>query len=290
MGFFKKLFGGGSEEGGEKAGAEPAGEPKEDKHPWPGMLAAAKRKEGDRFSFWEWENTTARQAVAQYLTQIAPSFGNAKIKENPDDENVELRGTFDGSPVRFAVWMSFGTFWSIQMRCQEQLPELEIERDHEKIPKEKDEDDPWDEDEERRVFLGKGIFVEGYDAEIEQNLALWSRLPESLQNSIVTEMERLDMRTVRADGQEVSLNVAPGFDDLVDPLDYMTACAQLMAAIRSGAGTAEGAGAGAPAAAQVQAVPVAAPAHRLTCAYCTSVFILTVGKNTCPNCGAPAQQ
>jgi len=289
MGFFKKLFGGGSEEGGEQKGAEPAAEPAKDKSPWPKMLAAARAVEPDRFSFWEWENVTARQAVGKYLTMIAPSFGNAKIKENPDDENVELRGTFDGSPVRFAVWMSFGTFWSIQMRCQANLPELEIERDHEKIPKEADEDDPWDEDEERRVFLGKGIFVEGYDSDIEQKLALWSQLPESLQDSIVTEMERLDMNTVRAYGQEVSLNVKPGLNDLADPLEYMTACAQLMAAIKNGAG---GAAAGVPAAAQAAGVPAAVvqPAHKITCSYCTSVFILTVGKNTCPNCGAPAQQ
>jgi hypothetical protein len=287
MGFFSKVFGGGSKDeakepngaSGEVSGAAASA--------WPQQLAAAKKREKDRFSFWEWENETAREAVKQYLGQIAASFGNAKVKENPDDENIELRGVYDGAPVRFAVWMSFGSFWSIQMRCQEHLLELEIERDHEKIPKEKDEDDPWDDDEERRIFLGKGIFVEGGDDEIEQKLGTWSQLPEDLRASIITEMERLDMNTVRAYGPEVSLNVKPGLDDLADPLEYMEACARLMAAVKTGA--AAGAPAGAPAQAAAAVVAVA-PSHRLTCAYCSSVFILAAGKNTCPNCGAPAQQ
>lgn len=275
MGFFKKLFGGGS---GDWSGQEDAS-----LSAWQSRLQEAKKQQEDRHSFWKWENDTARELVRQILTEAAPAFGDARVKEMPDDENIELRGVHDGTPVRFAIWMSFGTFWSIDMRCTNQLGEIEVERDHEKIPKEKQEDDPWDEDEERRIFLGKGIFVEGYDHDIQQKLANWSGLPEELRSRILAEMERLDIQTVRSYDQESSLNVKPGLDDLDDPIAYMQSCASLLAGIRDAVQTATGGaqdGAdGAP----------AGPSRTLTCAYCSSLFVLAAGQNTCPNCGAPAR-
>lgn len=153
--------------------------------------------------------------------------------------------------------------------------------------KEKEADDPWDEDEERRIFVGKGIFVEGYDDDISKKLEVWSKLPEALREEILVEMERLDIEGVDSYDKTASLSVNPGLNDLDDPIAYMVSCAELLShiknAVESGDTVSEQTGEGTP------QVIAKGPTRTLTCAYCTSLFILSEGSNTCPNCGAPAQ-
>jgi hypothetical protein len=230
---------------------------------------------------WDWDNPRARQLVNEFLGECAPHFGNAKVKEMPDDGNIELRGTFEGAPIRFSIWMSFGSFWAIEMRSSENLAELYVERDHEKIPKHKDEDDPWDEDEERRVFVAKGIYFEGGDEEIAHKLAGWAKVPDALQDRILADMERLDCNIVRAYGNEIGVHQRPGLPDLEDPIAYMEDCARLMTEIRTAA----------PRAADASAAAVEhaghGPVNQITCAFCSTTFLQTPARTNCPNCGAP---
>jgi len=279
MGFFGKLFGkddaqdGQAGSGaGQSGGAQPVASNQMQKF----YQRAARTN-------FDWDNGSARALVNEILTAIAPSFGNAMVKEVPDDENIDLRGTFAGSPVRFAIWMSFGTFWAIQMKCANGFAMLEIERDHEKIPKGKDEQDPWSENEERRVFIGKGIFFEGDDDEISAKLASWGAMPESLRARILHDMEAMDINTIRTTHDQVSLHQKPGLGDLPDAQAYMHGCAALMATLRDFITQASS---------PVQPGPGAAsPAwlHRLTCSFCASLFVLNEAQSRCPNCGAAPQ-
>lgn len=286
MGFFDSLFGGkkktedapaGPTDGAGAPAAEPAGP-----LTWAQRLA---RAQADEDFDWDYENEKARALVNEFLHEVAPHFGNAKVKELPDDGNIDLRGTFEGSPIRFAVWMSFGSFWAIEMRSPHALAELYVERDHEKIPKHKDEDDPWDEDEERRVFVAKGVFFEGDDEEIGQKLAAWGKLPDTLKTRITSDMERLDCNIVRAYGADIGVHQRPGLPELEDPLAYMQECARLMVAVRDHA----------PRAADLGAVSladqgvIATLGLRVTCAFCSSLYVQNASDNNCPNCGAPPQ-
>jgi hypothetical protein len=304
MGFFASLFGRkkspddspsgqGADAGDSSSGSVPA------KYAWSRRL----RRATHAHDFdWDWDNVKARQLVHEVLADAAPRFGGAKIKELPDNENIDLRGTFDGAAIRFAVWMSFGTFWTMEMRCPNRLGRIDIERDHEKIPKHRDDDDPWEENEERRVFLAKGIFFEGSDDDVSKKLETWSKLPETLQARILADMERLDIRAIRSFSEDVSLNQRPALPELEDPIGYMEDCAGLMAAIKSAIAEGDRDPAAEP---RVRfrgpveingvridpgAVPGSAGAHeRFTCKFCSSVFLLAAASHKCPNCGAPSR-
>jgi hypothetical protein len=267
---------------------------------WKAELQAAKKQEG--FD-WDFKSAPARQLVTGLLTRAAPVFGGGQVKELPDDGNIDLRGSYDGAPVRFAIWMSFGSFWAIEMLCENRIGELEIQRDHDKIPKGKDASDPWSKDEERRVFVAKGIFVEGRDQEVAEKLGVWSKLPDALRENVVTEMERLNMNAVRSYTNNVSFNVKPKLRDLDDPIEYMTACARLLAELKNALAQGDRAplvgGVQIRGNVQINGVTVqpnvapdagaaAVAMTPLTCKYCSSLFILAAGKNACPNCGAAA--
>lgn len=297
MGFFD-LFTGKKNKQQAAGGGAP---PKAALSAWQAELRAAKKQDGFE---WEFKSAPARQLVTGLLTRAAPAFGGGQVKELPDDENIDLRGSYEGAPIRFAIWMSFGSFWTMEMLCENRIGELEIQRDHDKIPKANDASDPWSKNEDRRVFVGKGIFVEGRDDDVAQKLGSWSRLPEPLREKVLVEMERLDMRTIRSFSNNVSLNVKPGLPDLDDPIEYMTACARLLSELKNA--LAQGDAAPLPAGPRVQirgnvqingvtvqpnVAPAAASAAptTLTCKYCSSVFILAPGKSACPNCGAPAE-
>ncbi len=249
---------------------------------------------------WDWGNERAHALVHEILQEAAPHFGDAKIKAVPDDENIDLRGTFDGAPIRFAVWMSFGSFWTIQMRCPNRVGELYVERDREKIPKQQDADDPWDEDEERRIFLAKGIFVEGSDGDVADKLDTWSKLPESLRTRILADMERLDVRMLVSYTDDITLNQRPGLGELDDPISYMEDCARLLAEIKNELAKGDRDPSTVPSvqirgAVEINGVRIEPnvvtgnlEAHaRLTCQFCSSMYLLTPANNNCPNCGAP---
>jgi len=266
--------------------------------PWQRQLKEAQRRDG--FD-WEYESAPARALVNQLLAQAAPLFGNAHVKERPDDGHIELRGTYGGAPIRFAIWMSFGTFWAIEMQCDNRLGEIEIERDHEKIPTKEDPQDPWSKDETRRIFLARGIFAEGrYD--VEEKIAIWSKVPAATQAMLLEQMEALDARRLNA-RSDVSLSVRPGLRDLDDPIAYMQSCARVLDELKNAIAQGDrdptafpkvqirgnvvinGVPVEAGALGQAASVPTAPPR---TCKYCSSIFLLAVDKSACPNCGASA--
>lgn len=247
--------------------------------PWRERLELAR---GEEDFDWDWGNAGAHRLVHGVLEEAAPRFGNdggpARIKEVPDDENIDLRGTHDGAPIRFAVWMSFGNFWTIEMRVPELGVAMDLERDHEKIPKRRDEADPFDDDEGVRVFVARGIFFEGDEDDVEAALATWSRIDASARERILQDMEALDVTTLMCHGTSLNLNQRPGLTDLDDPIAYMERCAAFLAGVRDAL-----AGLGAAPDAPVETTVITG---RVTCSYCSSRFIQTPVAQNCPNCGA----
>ncbi len=266
---------------------EPGDAPAEASSPAPQRAAPSW---GERFAAtrtrdftWDYEEAPARALVTEFLESAAPHFAPAKVKPCPDDGNIDLRGVWEGQPIRFAVWLSFGSFWAIEMKAPMWMGHLVIQRDHEKIPKHKDADDPWSEDEDRRIFIAKGIFVEGGDDEVANYLSVWASLPEAERVEILAEMERLDGQMLLRVGDQVSFSQSPGLPDLPDPLAYMKGCAKLLLTTRRAC---EALSSTPP---TIDLGAATAPVHRASCTYCSTLFLVTPGHSSCPNCGAPAQ-
>jgi len=226
---------------------------------------------------WGWDKPDSRALAHEILNLAAPRFDNAKIKEIPDDEHIDLRGRYDGAPVRFAVWMTFGTFWAVEMLCKSPKHGFEIERDHEKIPSVEDTDDPFAKNETQRVFVAKGIFFEKDNyGRTERSLSLWEDMPDDVQDRILSDMETLDMRSIRVTEDSIALNQTPGFRDLPDGIGYMESCAQLMAFLKNLDPSADGDN-------PVPEVQASAhhPGREFACDYCPSPtkehFYATIG-------------
>ena len=100
----------------------------------------------------------------------------------------------------------------------------------------------------------------------------------------------------------MSLGQRPALPALEDPIAYMEDCARLMAAIKNAIAEGDRDPAAEP---RVRirgpveingvvidpgAVDGGAGAHeRLTCRFCSTVFVLTAASQKCPSCGAPAR-
>ena len=174
--------------------------------------------------------------------------------------------------------MSFGSFWSIEMRVGAWTHMFSLERDHEKIPNHRDADDPWSDEEDRRVFVGKGIFFEGSDEDVAAKLDLWRQFPEDDREHIMQQMEALHVRSLSYIHNRIGINETRSLDELPDPRAFLRDCACLMTDLHklAGAGSFERSPSAAP-----------EPVLRITCGYCSTMWMSSPRHINCPNCGAP---
>jgi hypothetical protein len=268
MGIFRSIFG--DKKSQEEAASTPEAKLAED------LYKRAKNMN------WGWDQPQARALAHEILNHAAPRFDNAKVKEIPDDKHIDLRGRYDGAPVRFAVWMTFGSFWAIEMLCKSRRHGFKIERDHEKIPSVQDADDPFAQKETRRIFIAKGIFFEDSFGRMEKSLDIWEDMPDEVQDRILEDMERLDISSIYIHEDSISLHQGPGFKKLPDGIGYMESCAQLMAVLKNLS----------PSTSKNGDTPTAQesthhPGREFSCHYCHSIYWMTAIRTHCPNCGAP---
>jgi hypothetical protein len=266
---------------------------KEESAPQPGAAASPWRSRlanyGDLSDAKQWA------LCEQLLGDIAPAFDNPKIKKLPDDDEIELRARLGDLPVRINFEVDMG--WvRPEMKISNRTGELQLERDHENTPMEKDADDDWADEDELRVFVAKGIFAEGGEEEINQTLSTLGALPEAMRTELLTEMERLRLSRMYAFVDSMSAGFDPNHYEMNDPVRDVIAAAQLMQKL-AGTLSQGSAGAGAAAPGEFQDVEdgeldmrgggfaPAAAVQRVKCKYCSTLFVLGTTSN-CPNCGA----
>jgi hypothetical protein len=269
--------------------------------PWQLRLWEA---EHDPAFAWEENNSAARSLVRSLLFQAARKFGDGTVVNaeptpyattgsllisrfgggavHVEDNNPELHGVWDGRPVRIPVSLGAQKFWAIEMRCEEQVRWFTAIRDLERVPRPSAPNDPWAKSTQECVFVGKGIFLDDIDT-ITREWAIpeWARVPAAAQELVVREMERLDLRVFKLANADHSV-IALGnrtLREIEDPIAYLESCATFLA---------EFVKALAASSADDASKSSAAEPQRTTCKYCRSIFIFSVGKTACPNCGAPA--
>lgn len=258
---------------------------------WRALLAKAHLTPGFEWTLIRRQDTAAAELITALFTEASATFGNGHVVARTDDERVELRGTFCGAPIRLGVSLPFGSIDTIEMLGESDLKRLNLVRDLAKIPSPSEPADPWSADENQRIFVAKGVFVDGNATEVQRQLATWSSLAAEAEARVLTDMERLDLYNLGSGGigrhaNVVGVGANPKVSDLDDPIAYLHACAELMAAhlsaLRRAAPPPE------PGNSALSPPPGAAQIP-VVCAYCGSMFIVSAGKNTCPNCGAAAQ-
>ena len=211
------------------------------------------------------------------LEDVGQGFESAKVKPLPDDDEVELRARIDGMAMR--VNLEYDVAWvRPELKIENRTGNLTLIRDHEQIAKAKDEGDDWSDGDELRVFVAKGIFVEGDERDINETSATLQALPAAARLALLEGMETLRVDRVYLYDETLKATL-PNLPDLEDPVRNITdsvkflhAFAVALAAGTAGDSASEGA-------------PSAGPAVRLRCTYCSTRFLPGITTN-CPNCGA----
>ena len=245
------------------------------------MAAAVSASRKSREFFWFPDEPGARALVGELLTEVASLLGSGQVKQKPDDKTLELRGLSGGAPFRVVV-DGFGGVGDLEMQCDNRVGPFVIHRDMDKVPQPVEADDPWDKLDVHRVFLAKGVFVEGHD-EVDAQLAAWGRVPADAQAAILAEMNGLEPSRIGATAAGVSVAALGPLEYATDPASEIVSAVQLLGMLKNGVAIGDySPGTGLPAGALTPS------ASRLTCKFCRSIFLLAVGKNACPNCGANA--
>jgi hypothetical protein len=238
--------------------------------PWPARFAG----------FRDWGDDRKKEAGRAFLEDMGALLQNPKVKEILDEDELELRGRYEDLPVRVKYESDMG--WvSLEMKCPGPL-DICLEWDPEKVPVHSDDaDDDWGEDDEVRVFAGKGVFVEGDKSTVSGALAQFASLPDELQGAIVGAMQELELSRFMILGESISLGFQANSYEMPDPAAMIGRAVALMARIAKTVGSGEvvvGQTSGGGARVAI------APVHLVTCNYCRTKFNL--GANSrCPNCG-----
>jgi len=238
--------------------------------PWP------KRFRG----FHDWEDDRKKAVGKEFLEAMGALFQNPKVKEVLDEDELELRARYEDLPVRVKYEADMG--WvSLEMKCASPL-DIYLEWDPEKVPvHSQDEDDDWEEDDEVRVFVGKGVFVEGDKSSVSSALAQFASLPAELQDEVVRTMQELELSRLMILGETINAGFKANSYEMPDPAAMIGRAVALMARTASliGAGGVV-VGQTSSAGARVAIVPV----QLVTCGYCRTRFNLGASSR-CPNCG-----
>jgi len=242
--------------------------------PWPARLAGYRDLREEQ----QWP------LCEQLAEELAPAYAKAKVKIDHEDESVQVRGRVGEVPVRIRFNVDMG--WvRPELKIANQLGPLDLERDHEQIPNEDDSDDDWDDD-ELRVFVAKGIFIEGDDEEIDQTLATLGLLPDPLRTDLLPEMERLRLSQLYTISDRLlRVSFERELYEMADPVAEIDAGVQLAARVATALNQGPGSGGGRVVDPASAGSGRAASFGRVECAYCSTLFVLGATSN-CPNCGA----
>lgn len=272
MGFFDIFKGKKKEEAPAEAEKSEAPAPAaQSSSPWPGKFAG----------FDDWEDDKKKAVSIEFLQDLGTRFENAKVKDMMDEDEMELRGRYQNTPVRIQYEMDMG--WvNMEMKCNSVIDDLSLDWDLDKVPHldEEDEDDDWDDDDEIRVFLAKGVYIEGYKDSVKETLAKFNSLPQELGVEIVETMQQLHLSGFVVSSDSISVQFDENSYEMVEPVNTVEATAALMFKTAGVVGSAE-----AVSQQSVSGGVAVIPVKLVVCEYCHTNFNL--GSNSrCPNCGA----
>lgn len=213
-----------------------------------------------------------------FLEVIGESFDEYKLKydREENDEEIQLRGKLDNFPFRITIDASrfcVNVFCKVTSQIG-QACSIYLEYDKKKIPKQKDKDDPFSEEDEIRVFVDKGLFFESDDQEwIDLAMTFWEGISDDL---------RSKFKEVLVGNKYGAIYIGDGIEcevwDLDDLIKRKAPVTMIVDLCKLMTDTAK----------EIGSLPVAATpdlGQLVDCEYCGSKYPL--GQTAkCPNCGS----
>lgn len=218
------------------------------------------------------ERAEAKREPTDWARRVADSISKqvlgAKIIENRDDEDIEVRWIESGVPVRIVVGYDFDDF-DIEARADGMTAELSLQYDEDVTIEASSpgEVDPWGQN-DHHVFFAKYVFVSGTEARARSQAAMLRSLPTSLLDELVrtAEIAKCD---VWIDDEVLQTNIDDA-DKVTDGGAAAVRIATLLARVAK--------------ALPRGAVPTGETAVR--CSHCHALWFPSLLSATCVHCGA----
>ncbi|PLW91944.1 MAG: hypothetical protein C0592_13190 [Marinilabiliales bacterium] len=248
-------------------------------------LSPNKNKWFNDYNNWDYDEDKINAAWMHFLNDLKSLLSDTKIIEPndaADNYSYELRGKMDGLPVKFETDTMDYSYsnppcLNVIIKLKDYEGDFDLTRDHDKIPMDKDDDDWGDEDQDIRVFVGKGIFVEGDEDRVCSTLAYIDGFPEDITDAVLQQMEEIPILYYRISYDQ--LEVFPEDSPILweNPIDRYTAILDLMGKIAKHV-------LGSNVESDNIEKKILTKYKRVKCKYCSSHFLMGETSN-CPNCG-----
>jgi hypothetical protein len=236
--------------------------------------------------FDDWDESKQKQVCLQFMHAAAPLLQDAKVVPKPNDDETELRGIYAGYPMRVTLDAFYDLAFDVKAQSA-QHDSLCFRWAPDSAPTPGDVD-PWDDDDEVRVFLAKCVYVEDSADEMDALLRRVQLLPAEFKANLFPMMQRHRLSafnlTPTGPGTSYRENVGAMWDPMVQVhqiLWLLGYAANVYMALPPPGAQSSGAHSGAP----PEMSPPMAAAHRVQCRYCSTIFLLG-HDSQCPNCGA----
>lgn len=227
------------------------------------------------------EDDQKRQLVTQFFHAAAPLLQNAQVVPKPNDDEIQLRGIYSGYPMRVVCDAFFDLAFDVKAEGGPRNG-LCFRFDPDSAPSPGDVD-PWDEDDEVRVFLARCIFVEDSAGDIDATLRRIGALPVEFLAHLYQLMHHNDLTVVNLTSQGPGASFRHHIGTMWDP---MTQLQQVLWLLAYGANVYRALPVEQAYTPQAYAAPQAAAPFRAQCRYCSTIYLLDA-TSQCPNCGAP---
>jgi len=237
-------------------------------------LGPKRNSEGYPFgdSWYQLSESDRYDELDRFLQQIGNAFTEAKIVRRENDDEIDLRIKVKGFPVRLRLDCGSVNVGELILKHTSPLGFIDLECDPEKkAENEPEEDDDFDEGDGRRIFVGKGVYFDGSDA--EQAAAEFERLREDFRTEVVESLPRDGVLYFRIRPDEVDVTLR------VEPMEMATPAATLTHIIELMGKAAEAVSAAGPKV-KKRTTPL------VRCSFCQSQQYLPKS-GRCVNCGAP---
>mgnify|MGYP001585003270 CR=1 FL=1 len=219
------------------------------------------------------------------MEDLGTNLSNPKVlmpDKAAERKHYELRGRYEDIPVKFYTDMADYESYPVNLDLKTKFTGFEgvfcLYRNLNKIPIEKDTDEDWaEEDQSIRVFVGKGIYVEGYEEGVQYVLSIFQTLPQDILDHILQLMEEIPIYDFSIGNEEFDVIADDSPVNMEDPVEKYMSVLNIMLELKKILSNAE-------ISAEAVNKEIITEYKRVQCSYCSSKFLMGMKPN-CPNCG-----